>query len=222
MTPPTELLNINPIENERPSQKLTYHHARPIEAVSFGQVIQRPRLEIGDDIETAEYHHRAYKWLESKLGFYPLFLAVGRTNDHVRMTGYQNQWMQLTGWGKDYREYRQKGTYPNKVLFSYKERPPSGVFVDYSGWHLVLMNSDQPEELEKYYHTIFRPSWNQYDWITCANKSPDSVQMVVPSLDLRSASQVTVRNIETQIALEKMGFNNVKVARLTLNRPFKP
>jgi hypothetical protein len=214
----TEGFNINPPEaQEKKSNKLTYHHVRPFEAITYDIVRPKSPLDYGKDKEDARYWDRAYRWLENKLGFYPIFLAVGKTNEDVRMTGYQNQWRKLLVESKDYREYRRKGESPNEVLFSFNSMPSNGVFIDYDNWHLVLNLSDKPEELEKYTHSIFRPSWIKNDWITRSNKDPHSVQLVVPSLDLRLASQVTVRNKQTKESLIKMGFPNVVVGRLTLD-----
>jgi len=41
--------------------------------------------------------------------------------------------------------------------------------------------------------------------------------IVVPSLDLRKAERILVRNQKTKNGLEEMGFSNVNVFRLTLN-----
>jgi hypothetical protein len=58
-----------------------YHCSAP-RAVVYGYVSQARSID--RDFEAA------YQWLEHEVGFYPLFLAVGRTLDAVSMTGYQD------------------------------------------------------------------------------------------------------------------------------------
>ncbi|MBF0208608.1 MAG: hypothetical protein HQK53_17175 [Oligoflexia bacterium] len=65
--------------------------------------------------------------------------------------------------------------------------------------------------------SLLKPSWIRNDWITKANKHPESVQVLVPKLDLRLADSVMVRNETTKKELEAMGFKNVIVARLKLS-----
>lgn len=206
----------NPDKKEKASQILTYHHSRPLATVTHGSVFPVSPLEYETAELYPEYWDRAFRWLEGKVGFYPLFLAVGRSTEDLRMTGYQKQWAKLLMRSRAGNEYRQKGDIPNKVLFSYSQISPQGVFVDFVNWDLVLNFSDKPDFLEKYFHSIFRPSWNKNDWMTYANKKPHSVQLVVPSLDLSQATQVTVRNSRTQKVLENMGFTHVVTGRLTL------
>jgi len=217
MSSGTEGSNIGfPEIKERKSDVFSYHHARPLNSVVFDIVKPVSPLNYQSDKE-AQFFDRAYKWLEGKLGFYPMFLAVGKTDEDKGMTGYQNQWRKLLALSKNHRTYRQKGDIENKVLFSFDTMPPNGVFVDYDNWHIVLNSSDRPQEIEKHTSSIFRPSWIKNDWISYSNRKPYSVQLIVPSLDLRTASEVLVRNKETQRDLVKLGFNNVKVARLPVN-----
>ncbi len=42
--------------------------------------------------EFAVHDEAAYGWLADRLGFWPLFLAVGETEEDRRVTGYQMQW----------------------------------------------------------------------------------------------------------------------------------
>jgi hypothetical protein len=53
----------------------------------------------------------AYRWLEGRIGFQPLFLAAGFQEWQIQMTGYQDQWRRLIGYdseaeGKIYRGKR--------------------------------------------------------------------------------------------------------------------
>jgi hypothetical protein len=67
-----------------------YHHCRSLESVVFGEVIANP--EYSDS-----YLRDAYFWLKKHINFYPLFLAVGLTEEDICMTGYQNQWKSIIG-----------------------------------------------------------------------------------------------------------------------------
>lgn len=193
---------------ERDSSSLLYHHTRPLEHSPFGVV--RPERNLDPDLEGA------YLWLEKEVGFYPLFLSVGRTLDDVRMSGYQNQWRRLLVHGKNYKEYRKKGEIENRVLFSFED-VPNGVFMDYMDWHIPLNSQYCNYRISDYYsRLIFKPSWNKNKWLRKAEKEPYSVQMVVPELDLREAKRIWVRNKASKEKLENLGFQGVEVKRLTL------
>lgn len=195
---------------------LKYHHTRPLETCSYGVVYPQSPLNYEEDKEDAKFWDDSYKWLEKELGFYPLFLAVGSTEEDIRMTGYQNQWRKLLVTGRNHREYRKKGDIPNNVLFSF-QKFPGGVFTDFNNWHIVLNSSCDNYQIPSHAkRKIFRPSFIKNDWISYANKYPCSVQLVVPTLDLRKAEMVTVRNQKTKAVMEARGFKNVQVARLLL------
>jgi hypothetical protein len=200
---------------ERSRHGLLFHHSRKLEHCFPHRVTQR-RLHESEIPAEDIIFERSYHWLEKEVGFYPLFMAVGDTEEDIRMSGYQNQWKRLVVSGKDYKEYRQKGEVENNVLFSYKDLP-GGVFMDYANWHLVL-NSDykdyQLTDREK--RTIFRPSWNKADWLRFARKNPQYVQYVVPELDLTNADVISVRNAKTKRQLEQQGFTNVQVRRIKI------
>lgn len=193
------------IEKKEILTPLTYHHARPLESVLYGPIRQKSPLEYmqESDRDVAKMFDDSYRWLQDKLGFYPLFMAVGRQEEDLRMTGYQAQWRKRKN-----REVRR-----NDVMFSYRNKPGDGVFLDFDYWHLVLNNSDIKKD-SKEWGSLFRPSFIKHDWVSYANKHPHSVQLVVPELDLSAADQVMVRNEETKKRLEAMGFRNVLVARL--------
>ncbi len=189
---------------------LYYHHARPLIHCSYSTVQQ--------EFDGDDYFEGAYKWLEQELGFYPLFLAVGSTEDDIRMTGYQNQWRRLlAGTDKDTKNQQSRNV-ENMVLFSYKDLPsPNAVFTDYQYWHIVLNsqhNGYQVTKREKSW--IFKSSWSKSDWLRQAKRNPHSVQLVVPSLNITIADQISVRNKVTKRHLEEIGFGNVEVRKLTL------
>ncbi|MBF0208609.1 MAG: hypothetical protein HQK53_17180 [Oligoflexia bacterium] len=109
-----EIINFDQqfIESKERHKLLTFHHSRPLSAVTFGEVTQSP-ASVGaksvEDQEDAEWFEQKYKWLEKQIGFYPLFMAVGRRNDDLRMTGYQNQWRKVLSRSRDGNTYREKG-----------------------------------------------------------------------------------------------------------------
>lgn len=191
------------LESKKP---LLYHHARPLEFVEYGTVTQK--LGIDEDFDSS------YRWLENEVGFPPLFMAVGKTEEDVRMTGYSNQWARILSWSSSGNEYRKKGEAPNQVLFSYSDIP-NGVFTDYNDWHIVLNSSHKQHNLNKWEKKlIFRKTWDSDKWLAQAEKHPHTVQLVVPELDLTKADAIFVRNKETQKKLQKMGFKNVQTRRM--------
>lgn len=197
-------------EEEQILSKSTFHHSRNLEYSSFGIVKQK--MGVDPDYEGA------YRWLEKEVGFAPLFLAVGKIEEDIRMTGYQNQWRKLLVRGLNNREYRHKGDTENQVLFSFNDLP-GGRFMDYASWHIVLNSGHKNYKINSWARKlIFRETWDKEKWISHAAKNPGSVQYVVPELDLRKADSIWVRNKETQKNLEKRGFQNVAVKRLAVDR----
>jgi len=198
-----ELLNINREESGERIKPYTYHHSRPIDFVNFGPVKQLSPLKTQpEDPEYAQILDSGYKFIEKRLGFYPLFLAVGRTNSDLFLTGFQDS---------DISSEPKTRT----ALFSFQDKPRNGVFMDFHQWNVSVLNmhwSGAPTDRE--IQSIFKPSWIRNDWISYANKFPGSVQMVVPDLDLSFADMVTVKSNEDKNLLTKLGFGNVVVAKL--------
>lgn len=178
---------------------LQYHHCRSLDSAVYGRVEASP--------EHADQDFKdAYSWLEKEVGFYPLFLAVGTTDEDIRMTGYQNQWRKILSDG------------PNDVLFSFEK--VEGVFMDYGYWHLVLNSSHKNYQMTDYEkRLIFKPSWPKLKWLKNVEKKPSSVQLVTRSLHLPDAKRVRVRNQQTKKLLEFRGFENVEVRRIILEEP---
>lgn len=183
-----------------------FHHKRPLEYSNFQSVAQLQGID--EDFEIA------YEWVERKVGFYPLFLAVGNTPESIQMTGYQNQWQKLLGFDGSKKIYRGKGEQDNFVLFSFKDLP-DGIFMDFHDWHLVLNSRKAGNEVTSQDEiSIFKPSYTKSDWMRYAKKNPHSVQFIMPELDLAKADLVSVRNKETQKQLQDKGFGNVEVRRI--------
>lgn len=190
---------------------LQYHHCRSLDSVVYGKV--KADFEYSDP----DFKY-AYSWLEKEVGFYPLFLAVGTTEEDIRMTGYQNQWRRLLSKGPNGKEYTKGGEFPNDVLFSFEN--VDGIFMDYNNWHLALNAGYKNYQITDYEkRLIFKPSWPTSKWLRKAKKTPHSVQLVTQSLYLPDSQRIWVRNQQTRALLISMGFENVETKRLLLEEP---
>ena len=194
---------------------LYYYHCRSLRSVVWGEIKANPRY-------FDSYLKEAYFWLRNEVGFYPLFLAVGSTEEDIRMTGYQNQWnrimgTKISGKRKDgtfiqKNILRKIGEFPNDVLFSFEE--VDGVFMDYGYWHLAF-NPRTIETISDYEkRLIFKPSWDKPKWLKKAKNESSSVQLVTPSLYLPNAKRIFVRNKKTKKVLEEIGFKGIEVKRI--------
>ena len=191
---------------------MLYHHSLSLDHVIFGEIRSDPKYA-DDDFK------KAYTWLEDQIDFYPLFMAVGRSDDDIRMTGYPDNWRVRVASryeeGKRVGTYRRKGEFPNLVLFSFDH--VDGVFMDFDNWHIVLnswYNDYQISDYDK--RLIFKPSWPRSRWLKKAKDNPHSVQLVTSSLDLSKATRVWVRNNATKQQLQDLGFSGVDVRKATL------
>lgn len=190
---------------------LQYHHCRSLDSVVYG------RVEASSE-HAGEYFKDAYSWLEKEVGFYPIFLAVGTTDEDIRMTGYQNQWRRILSERHNGKECRKKGDFPNDVLFSFED--VDGVFMDFVDWHIAFGASHKNYQMTDYEkRLIFKPSWPKPKWLRKARRDQHSVQLVVPELYLPDAERIWVRNQQTKELLTSMGFNNVESRRLVLEEP---
>lgn len=198
------------------------YHCMPLSAVSYN--VLHPDRQFSDSELLP-----AYLWLEERIGFYPLFLALGQ-EDSISMTGYTNQWKRVVGCerrhnGSITNVYRRKGEFPNDVLFGFDKAVLAAldaVFTDYSSWLGVLNCIDAEakridEQLvgERLLKSLFKCSWSAGRWLSCSFNNPNAVQVLVPQLDLRLAREVWVRNQTSARRLCNMGFANVKVRRLS-------
>lgn len=119
------------LENKEKLKPLTYHHSRPLETVIF-DVVRQKRAE-GDN-DQSQHDRESFEWLEKQIGFYPLFMSVGRTHIDLKMTAY---WYQF----RNNPNYRFEEDRRNAVLFSFRDQPPGGVYTDYPNWDaMYLMN----------------------------------------------------------------------------------
>ena len=201
------------------------YHGMPFAQVKRG-------LLIPDPVYSDEDFLPAYRWLEKETGFYPLFLAVGTVEEAVYVTGYSNQWRVYIGSepgeGGTWRKvYRKAGEFPNYVLFGLPLSALAGnsaesfsaVFTDYQWWHAVLNDclngSAVGQQVRRF---LFKKSWPRSKWLSTAAKDGHLVQVVAPQIDLDQAAFVWARNQETAKALRQMGFANVQVKRLLVER----
>ncbi|MBK7747820.1 MAG: hypothetical protein IPP57_08705 [Candidatus Obscuribacter sp.] len=188
-------------------------HSMSLSQVTFDRMVADPKYSDSDYLP-------AYRWAETRLGFFPLFLAVG-TDESIGMTGYSNQWRRFLGNERDAsgalnKVYRKRGEYPSNVLFVFdSEDIAEAVFTDYMAWHLVLnetMNGGTVSE--RYASMVLKRSWSRARWLLYSWRHAHSVQALVPALDLRQAKAVWVRNEKARRKLVAMGFANVQVKRL--------
>lgn len=218
------LNNNSPEENtDYYMSMLLYHHCFPFEAVKFGKIKPSRRhttLKYGEtkdpiDLQIIDLDIRANLWLKKRVGFYPLFFAVGTQDDDIRSTGYADQWRKLISQSRNGNTYRQKGDFPNEVLFSFADIE-NAVYIDGAYWPMVFNTID--EEVTKHWtKIILKKSWTRGKWLKKSlGDFPCSVMAVAPEMDLRNAQRIWVRNRATQKALKKMGFSNIEVKRLTL------
>ncbi len=188
------------------SEDLRFHHCRALEAVKFDVVTSRPRTNLtqghrqdepcdwSDPVHGLILRNRPCAWLKTKVGFWPLFLAVGGPDAISIETGYLN------------------GGPSSKVLFSYAA-VEGAVLLDHVAWHAVqdavLMSDDGhpvPDIDEKQERSMFRPDLTMSDWLDRAAVEPGGVLAVVPQLDLRAASRVACHDEGARDTLLALGF----------------
>lgn len=187
-----------------------FYHCMPLNYIKYDILYANKKYSLVDNKEKLTSFVPAYEWMEKEVGFYPFWVSV---ND-IKMTGYQNQWRKCISKSYNYlhfNEYRLKGEFPNYVLFGWRDM--NGVFSCYNSWHIVLCHENYQISMPDK-RRIFKYSWKKSKWLNYAKKN--AVQMVVPSLDLRTANKIFVRNKTTKNQLELMGFKNINVKRIKL------
>jgi hypothetical protein len=202
-----------------------FHHRIDFKSVIFDRItpsedVTRKKLSsffperIDIDIETLPN-----LWLEKQIGFYPLFLAYGETDEDIRMTGYQQNWMRVISsryqCGKNIVEYVKKGEAKNYILFSF-ESVQSPVFIDYDEWFCVLNSYPSYDIKKSVVKRLFKPDWNREQWTKKVRREPHHVMVVVPHLDLRLANRIWARNKKTVTELHKIGFTLAEKNRISM------
>jgi hypothetical protein len=201
-----------PLQPDTPP-RLLYHYCMPASGVIRGNIVPDRTRSFPDFLP-------AYEWVEERLGFFPLFLAVGRLDEIAWMTGYQDNWRVVTGGETGESGYRKicrkKGEFPNLALLSFES--VDGVFMDYDYWHIALnafMNGSRVSRQEESW--IFKHSWTKSRWIHAALAGTHQVQLVTPALPLTEAREIRVRNTATRSLIEGRGFGEVRVYRIPVN-----
>ncbi len=181
---------------------LTYHHCINLDRVVYDAIHPHP--------DYSEHNYlRQYRWLEKQAGFYPLFVGVGTSDSDIYITGYSNNWEEEdpdSEGGLDDDPF-------NGVLFSFSQVEKI-LFSDYMDWNSVLNTSDVDRMSESLKTRVLRPAWSHDDWLNRARVRPGCVQGVVPSLDLRRADRIWVKDEATRLILERMGFTKILIHQL--------
>lgn len=215
--------------NTRKREQLKLFHCLSLDSVSYGVLQPDPSYSDVDFLP-------AYRWAEAHIGFYPLFMGIGKGADvdvsqagapqpvmDVSITGYSNQWRRIISSRNEpgkglVNVLRKKGESPNFVLLIFDEQDiEGGVCTDYMSWHIILndcMGNRVPDKRAT--SSTLKRSWSKARWYCLARKDSHAVQVMVPQLDMRKAREIWVRNKSTQRKLESMGFSNVKVKRLAV------
>jgi hypothetical protein len=197
-----------------------YYHAIPFKKIRYGVLKANPAY-------SDKFYQRAYYWLEQHLGFYPLFLAVGNdTSTPYEMTGFNaNFKTRVCG----YSERKQKpvncrnpDTLPNMVLFRFERSDIETLhYQDYDAWHGILntycydateaewSSSKSIRLVRRLTPIIFKPDWQESEWLQKANKTPGTVQAVTAFLDLRRATRIYCKNRKTIDHLRNLGFTSM-------------
>jgi len=204
---------------------LSFHHCRSVAHVKRG-VVEPVRAttfmtapdcaaaggcDWSDDWHSALALEAAYEWLAVRIGFWPLFVAVGDSDDARRVSGYQLQWRRAEIAAR-------AGQPPSKVLLSWSDQPARAVFTDYTEWHIV-MNSvreigGDPHRLRVKINkaaeaSILRPKWDRDRWLRHARGA--DVQAAVPQLDLATADELWAPNLRAARMLRDLGFPTDRV-----------
>lgn len=191
-----------------------FHHCMPFSQVQYGTITADPVYADPDFLP-------AYEWLEQEIGYFPHFLAVGNSETVIRRTGYADNWRVFDRGefaGNGYQKfYHQKGEFPNLVLLSFDDG--EGVFMDFLSWHIAINACMNKKPVSKQaMKMILKPSWDKRRWIRAAEKESHRVDLLTPKLSLDRASRICVRNQATKKSMEIMGFRNVEVMRVLVEK----
>jgi hypothetical protein len=212
-----------------------YHHARDFEHVRHDIVLPwrvtqalpppdclRGCEDTNDEWHDALHFEACYRWLAQRVGFWPLWLAVGADDEDRRMSGYHTQ----------FRKRAPGEERSNSVLFSWTQPPSAALrYLCYEHWYIVLnsvyyegdcgcVDGAHPQaawvsaQIEEW---VMHPRRQPRAWLRAAAREPHSVQAVAPMLDLRSADSVWCRNQSVARDLIRMGFarERVRVQRMS-------
>lgn len=160
-------------------------------SIPFCQI--KPGVLIPDPRYSSESLRPAYRWLESEIGFYPLFLAVGN-EEAVYATGY-----------RDLIDRRR-----DLVLFGMPLDAVQGVTIHAGLWNRVIGDiCSGYEPSQRHARLCFRRWWSRARWLAAAQNG-NLVQMVAPQIDLAHATLVWAQDEQTTENLQLMGFHQAE------------
>lgn len=180
-----------------------YYHARELKYVVYDKVGPAPISVIDEDFQ------KAYKWLGKYCGFFPqVWLSRSRSS----ITGYKTKRWPL---GKNSKN--------DHIMFGFDII--KGFPLKYDVWELLLNPLMNGQDIEKWakewYDDVMKNENGQFcEYTTCIKDLVENGfdfflkrhlfvehdQIVVPSLNLKSAKNVFCRNEKEYKALTKMGF----------------
>lgn len=203
--------------------KISYWHCMPVNLISGPVLVPEPKFSDSDYLP-------GYKWLEKRIGYFPLFMAAGNEDSAPYNAGYNNQWRVVLSsrYCKKKKRViaisrRAKGDVLNFAMFRFDKLPEVCCFLDSSWWSVGVLtphlNNEVPRESEV--RCVLKRSWSHARWLREIKNDKISAELVVPKLDLRDAVEVWVRNKKAKAHLEKLGFKNVQVRRIPVEAPWQ-
>ena len=196
---------------------MMYYHCRPLKYIQYGK-IQPPPIEIIDD----DFKH-CYRWLGHYCGYNPQIWLSRSTS---QLTGYKNK-------------HSKKEDF---VMFGFDVI--KGFNVDFEAWELFIhsifsfVSRKNAFDIEKLNNYIFQEIQSfvddseededdfferyrglSFDQILNNILFVENDQVVVPSLNLKSAKEIFVRTEKVKKKLRKMGFieDRIKIMPNKLN-----
>lgn len=212
---------------------LLFHHCRSLQHCHFGVVEQcrwelvpepaceheKTRKECHDCgyscqwcewYENRFYWDAAYRYIEQKAGFHPLFMAVGDSPDVFRTTGFSSM----------FQAYEGEPTFIDReqdsVMFSFARKPNQGFYQSVDWWTCILnyvSHTDGEQHIPRgAERSTWKSSWSEKQWMDyAARDGKGDVQLVVPNLDLRLADSIWCTKEEDYEKLVEMGFSKRKI-----------
>ena len=209
-----------------------YYHCRSLKYVVCGKV-SPPPLNTYDDFDL-----RLYKFIGRYCGFFP---QIWLSRSHSSITGYKSnkRLKQSYYWAKCPGRRQKIKTHNDNVLFGFDII--KGFPVSYCHWEALMntiANSDnfenQNKDITKFFNEVvdFYKKENESldeeakDWINSGCNLDiflkkyvfvEKDQVVVPSLNLKSAKKIICRNEKQKKKLRKMGFieDRIEIKNIT-------
>lgn len=180
--------------------KHLYHHCTTLEA------IDEPTL-YGRQTDHPAFKH-AYQWWEQTFGYTPLFIAVGRGIETIKMTGYPNQF-------KKPQDPKQ-----NNILLSFSTL--TGHYHKFDDWEdvlAILCNEPNNKYAQIFQKRILKAEKRTpTSWERTAKRLDGYVQMCLQNLQPKHAEIIYVKNKETKKIIMNKGFKNVEILNFSKKR----